>query len=161
MVICLLICFLLFCLCHHALHQCEKRGLVWTVKKSGIWLIGSPGFEILAGRKGRDGGRERKLSIAKIWFQVLACGLGVKFGALCFGSLGSISRCGTAPLISGHAVVATNIQNRGRLAQVLAQGESSSAKKIKNLTPKGKSKDVFIHFFSQNIFFNLETMKKN
>ena len=32
------------------------------------------------------------------------------------------------PLIS-HAMAATHIQNRGRLAQMLAQGESSSAKK--------------------------------
>ena len=32
---------------------------------------------------------------------------------------------------SSHAVVASHIQNRGRLAQMLAQGQSSSSKKRK------------------------------
>ena len=54
-----------------------------------------------------------------------------KFGALCFGSPGSAPRSGPTPLVSGHAVAATHIQNRGRLAQMLAQGDSSSAQKIK------------------------------
>ena len=32
---------------------------------------------------------------------------------------------------SSHAVASTHIQNRGRLEEMLAQGQSSSAKKIK------------------------------
>ena len=55
-------------------------------------------------------------------------GLVVKFGALHFGSLGLVPGHGSIPLINGHAVAASHIQNRGRLAQMLAQGESSSAK---------------------------------
>ena len=54
-------------------------------------------------------------------------GLVVKFGALCLGGLGLIPRCRPTALIGGHALVATHIQNRGRLARMLAQGESSSA----------------------------------
>lgn len=49
-------------------------------------------------------------------------GLVVKFGMLCFSSLGSVPQCRLTPLISGHAVVATHIQNRGRWEQKLAQG---------------------------------------
>ena len=44
---------------------------------------------------------------------------------------GSVPGCGSTPLVSSRAVVATQIQNKGELAQVLAQGESSSAKKEK------------------------------
>ena len=53
----------------------------------------------------------------------------LKFGTLHFGSLGSVPWHGPAPLISGHAVAVTHIQNRGILVQVVAQGQSSSAKK--------------------------------
>ena len=53
----------------------------------------------------------------------------VKFGTPCFSDPGLIASHGPTPLISGHTVVATHIQNRGRLAQMSAQGESSSAKK--------------------------------
>ena len=56
-------------------------------------------------------------------------GLEVKFGALCFGGLGSVPACRLTPLVGGHAVVATHIRDRGRLAQMLAQGESSLVKK--------------------------------
>ena len=49
----------------------------------------------------------------------------VKFGVLHFGILGSVPKRGPTPLVGGHAVAATHIQNRGRLAQMLAQGESS------------------------------------
>ena len=42
--------------------------------------------------------------------------------------LGSVPGHGPTPLGDGRAVVATHIQNRGRLAQMLVQGESSSAK---------------------------------
>ena len=45
-------------------------------------------------------------------------GLVVKLGALCFGSPGSVPRCGPTPLGSNHVVVVTHIQNRGRLAQI-------------------------------------------
>ena len=63
-------------------------------------------------------------------------GLVVKFGMLCFSSPGLVPRHGPTPLSSGHAVVATHIQNRGRLAQMLAQGESSSGKKKENYSIK-------------------------
>ena len=39
---------------------------------------------------------------------------------------------------SGHAVVASHIQNRGRLTQMLTQGQSSS--------PKKKKKELFLVF---------------
>ena len=55
-------------------------------------------------------------------------GLVGKFSALCFSVLGLVPGCGPTPLIGSHAVVATHIQNRGRLATMLAQWESSSAK---------------------------------
>ena len=58
-------------------------------------------------------------------------GLVVKFGALHFTSPGSVPRRGPTPLVSSHAVMASHIQNRGRLAQMSAQGESSSSKKRK------------------------------
>ena len=63
------------------------------------------------------------------------CGLVIKFDALCFCSLGSVPGHGPRPLVSGHAVAVNHIQNRGRLAQMLTQDESSSAKRInkKNL----------------------------
>ena len=41
------------------------------------------------------------------------------------------SGCRPTPLVSGHAMAATHIQCRGRLAQMLAQGKSSSSKKRK------------------------------
>ena len=49
-------------------------------------------------------------------------GLVVKFGVLCFDSLGSVPGHGPTLLVSSHAVAVTHIQNRGRLAQMLAQG---------------------------------------
>ena len=60
----------------------------------------------------------------------LAYDLVVKFGALHFSSPGSVLGNRLAPLIGGYAVVATHTQNRGRLAQMLAQDESASAKKV-------------------------------
>ena len=59
----------------------------------------------------------------------LARGLVVKFGMLRFSSLGSVPGRRPTPLIGRHAVVATHTQNRERLAQMLAEGESSSVKK--------------------------------
>ena len=60
-------------------------------------------------------------------------GLVVKFGMLCFGGLGSVPRYGPTLLIGSHAMATTHIQNRGRLAQMLAQGKSSSGKKKKSI----------------------------
>ena len=51
----------------------------------------------------------------------------VKFCTLHFGSPGFVLGCRSTSLVNGHAVAASHIQNRGRLAQTLAQGESSSA----------------------------------
>ena len=54
----------------------------------------------------------------------------LKFCAVCFGGLGlagSDPECRPTPVIS-HALEASHIQRRGRLAQVLAQGKSSSHK---------------------------------
>ena len=74
----------------------------------------------------------------------------LKFHVLCFGGLGFMSsnrQCGPALLIS-HAVEASHMQSRGTLAQMLAQGWSSSSKK------RGLAKDVS----SGRIFL---TKKKN
>ena len=57
-------------------------------------------------------------------------GLVVKFGVLHFSGPDLVPRHRPTPLMGGHAVVVTHKQNRGRLAQMLAQGQSSSAKKI-------------------------------
>src|SRR3712207_7940951 len=54
--------------------------------------------------------------------------LGVKFGVFHFQGPGSVTRHRPTLLLHSHAVAATHIQNRGRLAQMLAQGEYSSAK---------------------------------
>ena len=59
------------------------------------------------------------------------CGLVVKFDVLCLSGLGSVPGGGPPPLVSSRAVVVTHIQNRGRLAQMLAQSQSSSRKKRK------------------------------
>ena len=57
----------------------------------------------------------------------------VKFGMLCFGSLGSVPGHGPTSLIfSGHAVVAAHIQKVEDWQQMLAQGKSSSAKTNKH-----------------------------
>ena len=56
----------------------------------------------------------------------------VKYSMLCFSSLGSVLEHGPTPFISGHVVAAAHIQNRGRLAEMLAQGESFPAKKKKD-----------------------------
>ena len=54
-------------------------------------------------------------------------------------------RCRPTPPIGGHAVAVAHIQNRGRLEQMLAQGQSSSAKKpkqTKQKTLKKKNKPI-------------------
>ena len=49
-------------------------------------------------------------------------GLRVKFSALCFGDPGSDPGWITIPLVSGHAVVVSHIQNGGRLATDVSSG---------------------------------------
>ena len=60
-----------------------------------------------------------------------AHGIVVKSGALHFGGLGLQVQILGVDLhhSSSHAVAVTHILNRGRLAQMLAQGKSSSPKK--------------------------------
>ena len=63
-------------------------------------------------------------------------GLVVKFSVLHFSSPSLVPGYRPTPLASSHTVAATHIQNTGRLAQMLAQSKSSSAKKRKKiLTP--------------------------
>ena len=71
-------------------------------------------------------------------------GLVVKFSALHFGGLGSAPRYGSTPLTGSHAVVVAHIQNRGRLAQMLAQGKSSSEKR------KRESRRGGVHLLGHN-----------
>ena len=54
----------------------------------------------------------------------------VKFGVLHFSSPGSVPRHGPTPLISSRAVAVTHIQNRGRLAQILAQGQKGKGGRL-------------------------------
>ena len=56
-------------------------------------------------------------------------GLMGKFSVLHISSPGSVPGHGPMPLIGGHAVVATHMQNRGRLVQMLAQVQPSSGQK--------------------------------
>ena len=74
-----------------------------------------------------------KIYIIQNIFQGRPCGIVVKFGAFHFGGPGSWVQILGADLhhSSSYAVVSTHIQNSGRLAQMLAQGKSSSSKKIK------------------------------
>ena len=62
-----------------------------------------------------------------------------------FGGPGLLPGHRPTPLASGHAVEATHGQNRGRLAQILAQGESSSATTTKN---RDLEKDFSIKMFT-------------
>ena len=54
-----------------------------------------------------------------------------EFGALCLGDQVSVCRFELTPLISGPAVAAAHIQKEEDWQQILAQGEPSSAKEIK------------------------------
>ena len=56
---------------------------------------------------------------------VVKFGLVVMFPTLCFSHLDWVPRHRPTPFV-GHAMVVTHIQNRGRLAQMLAQGKSSN-----------------------------------
>ena len=58
-------------------------------------------------------------------------GLVLKFDMLLFSIPGMLPGHGPTLFIGSHAIVATHIQKRGRLAQMLAQGKSSSSKKRK------------------------------
>ena len=78
----------------------------------------------------RIGMRTLEWSVIRYW-QGLPHGLMIKFGMLCFVSPGLVPGHGPTTLISGHGVAATHVQNRGRLAQILAQSESSSPKRNK------------------------------
>ena len=60
-------------------------------------------------------------------------GLVVKFGKLCFGSWDSAPWCRPIRLVSGHAVVATHIQNGGRLAMDITSGQIFLRKKIERM----------------------------
>ena len=55
----------------------------------------------------------------KTYFVGWLRGLEVNFSVFHLGGLGSVPGCGPTPLVSGHAEVATHIQNKGRLAQML------------------------------------------
>ena len=54
--------------------------------------------------------------------RVRPSGLAVKLSMLHFSGQGLVPGCGPTLLIGGHAVVVTHIQNRGRMAQMSAQG---------------------------------------
>ena len=60
----------------------------------------------------------------------------VKCRVLHFNSLGSVPRHRPIPLTGSHAVAVTHLPNRGRLAQMFVQGESSSANKTKQNNTK-------------------------
>ena len=91
--------------------------------------------------------------------------------ALRFGSLGfmvSDYRCGPTHCSSSHAMVMSYIQNRGRLAQMLAQGQSSSRKKRRignrsqlraNLPHQKKQKKENLYF--NDFFSNLQSFHIN
>ena len=59
------------------------------------------------------------------------------------GFAGSDPGCGPAPLIS-HAVEASYVESRGRLAQMLAQGKISSSKKRGGLATDVSSGRIFL-----------------
>ena len=71
-------------------------------------------------------------------------GLVVKFSMPHFGHLSSDPRCRCTPLVGGHAVAVTHIQNRERLAQMLAQGPSSPAKKKKPKITKNPCHMIYL-----------------
>ena len=61
----------------------------------------------------------------------------VKFGAPYLGGLGLVPGHGPTPSVSGRAVVVAHIQKQEDWQQMLAQHESSSAKKILKKTLVG------------------------
>ena len=87
-------------------------------------------------------GLKSLLKIGKTGGQL--CGMVVKSGALHFGGPGSqFWILGThLHQPSSHAVVVTHIQNRGKLAQMLAQGKSSSSKRRGRLATNVSSEQI-------------------
>ena len=73
--------------------------------------------------------KEKKSRVGKKKRQSYPYCIVVKLGMLCFSGPDLIPRNRPIPLVSCHGVAATLIQNRGKLAQMLAQGQSSSSKK--------------------------------
>ena len=59
---------------------------------------------------------------------------------------------------SSHAVVASHIQNRGRLSQTLAQGQSSSSKKVR-LATDVSSGPIFLTHTQKDYLFFLVSLK--
>ena len=59
------------------------------------------------------------INVFKIWSGSWPCGLVIKFGVFHFGDQGSVHGCRPTLLLGGHAVVATHIQNKGRLGPAL------------------------------------------
>ena len=66
-------------------------------------------------------------------------GIVAKFSTLHFSSPGLVPRHGPTPLVGNHAVAVTHIQNRGRLAQMLAQGKTPSTGKKKLSSPDNRA----------------------
>ena len=90
----------------------------------------------------------------RIKLQGLPHGLVVKFGARGLGNPGG----GPTPLISGHATAVTHTQNRGWLAQMLAQGKNlpQQKKKERRFSPFCNLKSRF-HHSRDYIFFNTKS----
>ena len=89
----------------------------------------------------------------KAWGQ--PCARVDKFSLLCFGGPGLVPGCGPVPLFGGHVAEMTHIQNRGRLAWMLAQGKSSSAKKNNESLVQIQSAfiSINVNFLVKHIFF--------
>ena len=91
----------------------------------------------------------------------------VKFGTLCFGAWGSIPGHRHPPIVSAHAVVATHIQNKERLAQMIS-GKASSGKKRTNHLYFSYSAElnfavllkntIQVKIYNDNLHFNLPTV---
>ena len=77
----------------------------------------------------RTRNKKELLEIKKVIIEGWPRGLVVKFSMLYFSGLCSVPGHRPTSLIGIRAVAGTHIQNRGRLAQMLAQGEFSSTKK--------------------------------
>ena len=92
-----------------------------------------------------------------------SCGLVVKFSMLHVCGLGLVSWHGCTLLVGSYVVVATNIQNRGRLAQMLAQGESSIGKKklLILLAVNTVSPDIPKYLQSQRSNYNYQMLLLN
>ena len=108
--------FTAFCLLLPMLHSCSHLEVILPRKN----LVPSPGSNLVRNNQ------RWLLKKPNGWGQ--PHGLVVKSSTLCFSGPGSVPRSRLTSHIGGHAMVATHLQNRGRLPQMLAQGDSSSAK---------------------------------